>query len=150
MDQQEQAARAAVVAEARKWLGTPFIHDAEVVNAGVDCAHLVNAILRATGHLPSITFPTYGPDWFRHATDPEKNIVETLKQYAPEISEAEAGPGDVVVIWFGRAWAHCAILSGKDRAIEAWITRGHVAEVNTKEERLYRTHQKRYFSPFKK
>jgi NlpC/P60 family putative phage cell wall peptidase len=137
-----------VVTEARKWIHTPFKHDAEVLAAGVDCAHLINAVYSVAGKMPHLTFPHYPPDWFKHTKNPEEHIVENAKKYFREIPEADAKPGDWVVMFIGRAWAHCAIISGKDRAIEAWPTRLTVEEVNTKEERLYRTHQKRYFTAF--
>lgn len=135
-----------IISEARKWIGTPFRHDAEVLGAGVDCAHLINAVFAAKGAFPSVKFPQYHPDWWKHTNNPEQHIVENfLKVGFKEITAAEAKPGDVVVMFIGKAWCHCAIISGKNKAIEAWPTRSTVAEINTLEERLYRNHQKRYF-----
>lgn len=41
--------RAAVVAEAREWLGTPYHHQARLKGVGVDCAGLVIGVARALG-----------------------------------------------------------------------------------------------------
>jgi NlpC/P60 family putative phage cell wall peptidase len=135
-----------IIAEARLWLGTPFRHDAEVLGAGVDCAHLVNAVFAGKGAIQSFKFPHYHADWWKHTDDPEKHIIENFTKLFREIPEAEAKPADIVVMFIGRAWCHCAIISGKDRAIEAWPTRNKVSEINTREEKLYRNHRKRYFT----
>ncbi len=136
-----------IIAEARTWIDTPFRHAAEVKGAGADCAHLVNAVFAATGAITPVVFPQYHADWWKHTSNPEQYIVEGLKTAGfKEITAAQAKPADVVVMYLGKAWCHCAIISGKDRAIEAWPTRNKVAEINTKEERLYRTHRKRFFT----
>lgn len=36
--------RAAIVAEARRWLGTPYRHQASVIGAGADCLGLVRGV----------------------------------------------------------------------------------------------------------
>ncbi|MFZ0953106.1 MAG: NlpC/P60 family protein [Candidatus Sulfotelmatobacter sp.] len=142
-----------VVAEARSWIGTPFVHDAEVKGAGVDCAHIVNAVFSTAGKIQSVKFPHYKQDWWKHATDPEQHIVENYKKLFREIPVKDVKPGDIVVMFLGKAWAHSAIVSEVTngevtRAIEAWPTRNAVAEINVREERLYRNHKKRYFTCF--
>jgi NlpC/P60 family putative phage cell wall peptidase len=146
MATQEELERKAVIEEANKWMGTPFRHDAEVVGAGVDCAHLINAVYFAVGKMPNVVFPQYPPDWFKHTDDPEQHIIENAKKYFREITAEEAKPGDWVVLYIGKAWAHCAILVGAHKVIEAWPLRSLVSLVNVREESLYRNHQKRYFT----
>jgi NlpC/P60 family putative phage cell wall peptidase len=135
-----------IVTEARTWLGTPFVHGAGVKGAGCDCAHLITGVYASCGLMPVIEYPIYGPDFWRHAKDPEMHIVATAKQHFREIIEAEAKPGDWFVLYMGRCWAHCGIIVGKDRAIEAWPSHGKVAEINTKTEKLYKDHSRRYFT----
>jgi NlpC/P60 family putative phage cell wall peptidase len=146
MTANEQIEREHVIAEARKWIGTPFKHDTEVPGAGADCAHLINAVYFAKGHMPHLTFPHYSPDFWKHTENKEQHIVENAKKYFREIKAEEAKPGDWVVMFIGRCWAHCAIITGQDKAVEAWPTRSTVMEINTREERLYRNHEKRYFT----
>lgn len=141
--------RKAIIIESRKWLKTPFVHQAEIIGSGCDCAHFVNAVFSKLHLIPRLTFPQYGPDWWRHTDDPEKHIIENVKKYFTEISESEAKEGDLVVLYIGKAWGHCAILSGKNSAVEAWPPRAAVAEVNTKTDRLYSSHAKRFFTIFK-
>ena len=39
--------RARVVAEARMWIGTPYVHQASALGAGCDCLGLVRGVWRA-------------------------------------------------------------------------------------------------------
>jgi cell wall-associated NlpC family hydrolase len=136
-----------IIAEARKWIGTPFRHDAEVLGAGCDCAHLINAVYSKVGAIHHVKFPQYHADFWKHAKYPEMHIVETMKKVGfKEITAAQVKPGDVVVLYIGKCWAHCLILTGPHTAIEAWPTKAKVAEINIREERLFRNHQKRFFT----
>ena len=45
----EQEQREAVVAEARTWIGTPWIHMAAIKGAGVDCAMLLARVYIEVG-----------------------------------------------------------------------------------------------------
>lgn len=55
--------RAAVVAEARAWIGTPYVHQASCRGAGADCLGLVRGVWRAViGPEPEVP-PPYTPDW---------------------------------------------------------------------------------------
>lgn len=44
------------------WCGTPFVKYASVKGAGVDCVHLVAAILQEVGALPKFEWPKYALD----------------------------------------------------------------------------------------
>jgi len=142
----EQLERELVIKEARSWVGTKFVHAGRVKGAGVDCAGLVAEVYCKANRMPPITWPHYAPDWWKHAKDPEQHIIENAKLHFKEITAAQAKPGDWVVLFIGKAWAHCAIIVGDHQVIEAWPTRALVSLVNSREERLYRTHQKRYFT----
>jgi cell wall-associated NlpC family hydrolase len=60
------AERAAVVAEARAWLRTPYHHMGRVKGAGVDCATLLAEIYARAGVVPAVAIPFYPPDWHLH------------------------------------------------------------------------------------
>lgn len=52
-----------VVAEARLWLGTPYLHQGSRQGAGADCLGLIRGIWRALyGAEPELP-PPYTPDW---------------------------------------------------------------------------------------
>jgi len=61
--------RAAVVAEARRWIGTPYRHQATVRGAGADCLGLVRGVWRALRGVEPVAVPPYGPDWAETGRD---------------------------------------------------------------------------------
>jgi NlpC/P60 family putative phage cell wall peptidase len=52
----------AILAEARRWIGTPYRHAASLRGIGCDCLGLVVGIRRALGH-PTHVPPSYAVDW---------------------------------------------------------------------------------------
>lgn len=53
----------AVIAEARFWIGTPYLHQASVRGAGTDCLGLLRGVWRAVfGEEPEVV-PAYTSDW---------------------------------------------------------------------------------------
>ncbi|WP_108502292.1 NlpC/P60 family protein [Paracoccus indicus] len=53
----------AVVAAAREWLGTPYVHQASVMGSGADCLGLIRGVWRQLhGSEPEPT-PAYTADW---------------------------------------------------------------------------------------
>lgn len=56
-----QQARA--VAEARRWIGTPYVHQQAVRGAGSDCLGLIRGIWRALYGAEPATPPAYSMDW---------------------------------------------------------------------------------------
>lgn len=53
----------AVVAEARLWIGTPYVHQASRRGAGCDCLGLVRGIWRALHGTEPDVLPRYSADW---------------------------------------------------------------------------------------
>lgn len=87
--------RAAVVAEARAWLGTPYVHQASCRGAGADCLGLVRGIWRAVIGREPETMPAYTPDW-GEAGGREVLLAAALRWLVP-VPAAAAGPGDVLL-----------------------------------------------------
>lgn len=52
-----------VVAEARQWIGTPYLHQASVRGAGTDCLGLLRGVWRALYGSEPETVPAYTADW---------------------------------------------------------------------------------------
>lgn len=114
------ALRAAVLAEARQWIGTPYRHQASVKGAGCDCLGLIRGIWRAVyGPEPEALAP-YTPDWA------ERGGAETLygaaQRHLEPISLGDALPGDVLLFRIRKSgpMKHCALLSGSDQMIHAY------------------------------
>lgn len=53
----------AVVAQARAWIGTPFVHQASVLGAGCDCLGLIRGVWRTLYGAEPELVPAYTPDW---------------------------------------------------------------------------------------
>ncbi|MDM7931171.1 peptidase [Tabrizicola sp.] len=52
-----------ILAEARRWIGTPYLHQASVKGAGADCLGLLRGVWRAVNGDEPETVPPYTDDW---------------------------------------------------------------------------------------
>ena len=112
----EAEARAAIVAEARTWLGTPYHHAARVKGAGVDCAQILVEVYSAAGLIERFDPGYYPPDWMLHRD--EERYLATVTRFAHPV--VEPLPGDVVVYRFGRCVSHGAIVVDWPTIIHAY------------------------------
>jgi len=55
--------RARIVGEARRWLGTPYVHQASTIGAGADCLGLIRGIWRTCIGEEPYAPPAYTTDW---------------------------------------------------------------------------------------
>jgi len=55
--------RSRVVSEARRWIGTPYIHQASALDAGADCLGLIRGVWRACIGPEPCQPPAYTKDW---------------------------------------------------------------------------------------
>lgn len=106
----EAEGRAAIVAEARAWIGTPFRDHGEVKgrNGGVDCAKFIKLVFRNVGLIDDLAIPHYSPQIFLHKDTGD--YVRAVLGVAFEILEAAVQPGDIVLYKLGRDWGHGAII----------------------------------------
>jgi NlpC/P60 family putative phage cell wall peptidase len=96
--------RAEIVAEARTWLGTPFVHQGRARGVAVDCLGVVAMVGRALG-LTDYDRTDYG-----RIPNPRRMRAE-LRVHLAEIPLAEARPGDVVHLAWSRQPMHLGILT---------------------------------------
>jgi cell wall-associated NlpC family hydrolase len=99
--------RAAVVAEARSWIRTPYHHAADVKGHGVDCAFLLIRVYCDLGLVDSFDPRPYTRDWFLHRD--EERYLGFLLARSHEVSEP--GLGDIILFRMGRCFAHAGIVS---------------------------------------
>jgi cell wall-associated NlpC family hydrolase len=120
----EKEQRAAVVAEAKSWLMTPYHHKAAVKGAGADCAMFPLAVYRAVmpARFEGLVVPTYPHDWHQHKDLPiYRDVVASLAHsIAPEVLQ----PGDFVLYRFGRVESHGAIALGEGMLIHSQVGLG--------------------------
>jgi cell wall-associated NlpC family hydrolase len=125
MTNEEASARAAFVAEALSWVGTPFRDCADVKgpNGAVDCAMLLVRCAVDTGRLPPFDPRPYSPRWHLHRS--EEKFVGWLEQLgAREVARPQVG--DIVLWRFGRVFSHGAVLVGRDEIVHAYYAAGQV------------------------
>mgnify|MGYP001157941302 CR=1 FL=1 len=111
--------REAVVAAARGWLGTPYLHQASLRGAGCDCLGLLRGVWREVmGVEPERPGP-YSPDWAEAGAGDD--LVAAARRHLVEIELADAGPGDVLLFRWraGLPVKHVAILSAPGIIIHA-------------------------------
>jgi cell wall-associated NlpC family hydrolase len=81
-----------IVAEARTWLGTPWVHQHRAKGIATDCAGLVIGVARSLG-LVSDDFdvPAYG-------RQPNGTMLDLCAAHMTRISQHAMQPGDVVIV----------------------------------------------------
>ena len=111
--------RARLIAEAREWIGTPYLHRASCKAHGTDCIGLVRGVWRAVlGDEPE-PLPAYAPDW-AEATGAEQMRDAGERHLVPVALDA-IRPGDIILFrWRAHLPAkHAAILVSEDRMVHA-------------------------------
>jgi NlpC/P60 family putative phage cell wall peptidase len=113
------AERAAVVAEARSWIGTPYHMGARVKGAGVDCAQLLVAVYETLALVEPVELEPYHPEWFLHRSD--ELFLAGIAGYCHRVGGllTKIRPGDIVLYRYGRAVSHGAIAVGADLVVHA-------------------------------
>jgi hypothetical protein len=103
----EAGQRDSIVAEARRWIGTPYHNGADVRGAGVDCGMLIVRVFVDTGLTPAFDPRPYPPDWHLHRG--EEKYLGFIFDHCIEVDVP--GPGDVVVFRYGRCYSHGGIVT---------------------------------------
>ncbi len=123
-----------IVACARRWIGTPYRHQASRLGVGADCLGLIRGIYRDLYAQEPEAPPPYSPDW---AEIPDQEgaraepMAEAARRHLRELDMRSASPGDVLLfrITPRAAAKHAAIKSFDERMIHACSGRA-VAEVH--------------------
>ena len=104
----------AIVAAAREWLGTPYVHQASVKGAGCDWLGLLRGIWRELNGDEPEDPPPYSPDWAE--TKGEETLYLALSRHMREIGTASLAPGDIALFRMNpRGPAkHCGIVAEKN------------------------------------
>lgn len=89
------AERAAALAEARAWLGTPYVHQASCRGAGCDCLGLIRGIWRALYGAEPEAPPPYTPDW--DETVPLERLRAAALRHLRPVRPEGARAGDVLL-----------------------------------------------------
>lgn len=100
-----------IVALARGWIGTPYVHQASRKGAGADCLGLVRGVwAELAGGVPEAV-PAYTPDWSEPAGD--EALWRAAAARLVELSPGRVQPGDVLLFRMrrGAVAKHLGILA---------------------------------------
>jgi NlpC/P60 family putative phage cell wall peptidase len=109
-----------IVAIARAWIGTPYVHQASLKGVGCDCLGLLRGIWRELYGEEPEDAPPYSLDW-AEATGAE-TLYMALKRHAREVPLADLAPGDVALFRMSpRAPAkHCGVIASRQTTSPLW------------------------------
>jgi NlpC/P60 family putative phage cell wall peptidase len=113
------ATAAAIVAEARRWIGTPYVHRGALRGVGCDCLGLVIGVWRALiGPLPQAVLP-YAPDWAE--AQGGEPMLAAARRWLVEQPAGEIVAGEVLLFRWrpGVAAKHVGIATDPGHMIHA-------------------------------
>jgi cell wall-associated NlpC family hydrolase len=85
-------AGAHVVACARRFLGTPFVHQGRLGGVGLDCIGLLQAVAQGCGIAHE--------DFAEYSRRPDgEDLERRIAKHCRRVQLAEARPGDILVFW---------------------------------------------------
>ena len=86
---------ARIVAEARGWIGTPYLHQCAVKGAGTDCLGLLRGVWRAVYGPEPEAVPAYTMDWSEAGG--REDLLAAAERWLCRKPLFEADPGDVLL-----------------------------------------------------
>ncbi len=103
-----------VLAEARRWLGTPYIHQASCAGAGADCLGLIRGIWRQLYGAEPLAVPAYSPDWAEAGAG--ETLMEAAQTWLVAKDLRDSAPGDVLLFRMrqGGVAKHLGVQSSPD------------------------------------
>lgn len=108
-----------IVVAARRWIGTPYHHQASLRGVGTDCLGLVRGVWRELYGGDAETPPPYSRDW-AEASDREAMLEAAARHLVP-VSLPLIDVGDVIVFRLraGFVAKHAAILTSASTMLHA-------------------------------
>lgn len=108
-----------IVAAARGWCGTPYLHQASLKGVGTDCLGLVRGVWREVmGDEPEQP-PAYAPGWAELGGG--EAMAEAARRHLAEIPCTDYRAGDVLLFRWraGLPARHCGIAVAADAMVHA-------------------------------
>lgn len=120
--------RAEILAEARTWIGTPWVHQAACKGAGVDCLHYIAAVAQHFGSAEAARFFAT-PEWHSYGREPVPAMLfDGCDALMDRIAIADALPADVFVLTSGKHPMHFGFLTERETLLHAWLVARKVCE----------------------
>lgn len=113
------ALRAQAIAEAREWIGTPYLHRASLKGQGADCLGLIRGVWRKVLGPEPQDLPAYAPDW-AEARKAEQ-MAEAAGRHMRAVALDAIAPGDVLLFRWREGFPakHAALLVTPERMVHA-------------------------------
>lgn len=86
---------ARIVAAARGWIGTPYVHQASAKGAGTDCLGLLRGVWREVLGAEPEAVPPYTADWSEAAR--REDLWAAAGRWLIPVPPGGAGPGQVLL-----------------------------------------------------
>src|SRR6476660_1662556 len=87
--------RSDIVAETRRWIGTPYQHQASLKGVGCDCLGLVRGVWRAVVGKEPERAPPYAPDW--EEASGYESLADAAARHLIAIASTDIAPGDLIL-----------------------------------------------------
>lgn len=121
-----RAVRAQVITQARRWLDTPYQHQASAFQAGCDCLGLVRGIWRDIYGFEPMVVPPYTADWAEHCG--AETLLHAAQHCLTPLPKQDTDIGDIMVFRMSTdaPCKHIAVRSGPRSIIHAYWGRAVV------------------------
>lgn len=115
-----------VLAETRRWIGTPYRHQGFARGVGCDCLGLVRGIWAGVYGCEAERPPAYAMDWAVNAH--EDRMAQAAARNMTRIATGGAQPGDLILFSWkpGYPACHAGILFPENRFVHAYERAGVV------------------------
>lgn len=102
-----------VIEEARSWIGTPFRHQGRIKGYGIDCVGLIYCVGKELDIMEHDMSTKKALKYLGYPAIPKTPIVrQACDEYLVKIPLSDFGPGDVVLMRYGRIARHVGIFTG--------------------------------------
>jgi NlpC/P60 family putative phage cell wall peptidase len=123
--------REAIVAAARGWIGTRYVHQQSARGAGCDCLGLVRGVWREVCGDEPEKVPAYTPDWSEASGDERLWLAAGRWLSERPLSAAQAGDVLLFRMRAGTVAKHLGIMSGPSSFVHAYSGHGVVESALT-------------------
>lgn len=110
----------AVVRAARRWIGTPYRHQASVLGAGADCLGVVRGVWRELVGSEPENLPPYARSWAEDGSG--EMMLGAARRWLIAAPAGPVAPGDVLLfrVERGTVAKHCGIATGPETMVHAY------------------------------
>jgi len=111
--------RAAIIAEARSWIGTPYRHQGSLRGIGCDCLGLLRGLWRNLIGPEPESPGAYSPDWAEAGGN--EALLEAARRHFVQRADGGFTDGDVILFRFRKnvPAKHIGVVTGIDRMVHA-------------------------------